>query len=58
MKLVEDGKIRPVIYKENYWGLEAVSRALEDVSARKTWGRAVVRVCEDEEDSNEEKARL
>jgi transcription elongation factor SPT5 len=58
MKLVEGGKIRPVIYKENYRGLEAVSRALEDVRVRKAWGRAVVRVSGDDEDSNEEKARL
>ncbi|KAI4713064.1 hypothetical protein J4E89_002042 [Alternaria sp. Ai002NY15] len=58
MKLVEDGKIRPVIYKEDYWGLEAVSRALEDVRERKAWGRAVIRVCEVEEDKTEQKARL
>ncbi|KAI4936400.1 hypothetical protein J4E85_001730 [Alternaria conjuncta] len=58
MNLVEDGKIRPVIYKEDYWGLEAVSRALEDVRERKAWGRAVIRVCEVEEDTTEQKARL
>ncbi|KAI4617503.1 hypothetical protein J4E80_005706 [Alternaria sp. BMP 0032] len=58
MKLVEDGKIRPVIYKEDYWGLEAVSRALEDVRERKAWGRAVIRACEVEEDKTEQKARL
>lgn len=46
--MVQDGSIRPVIYKEDYRGLEAVSRALEDVKARKAWGRAVVRVCSDE----------
>lgn len=58
MKLVEDGKIRPVIYNEDYWGLEAVSRALEDVRARKAWGRAVIRIFEAEEDKAEQKARL
>ncbi|KAI4951007.1 hypothetical protein J4E86_007516 [Alternaria arbusti] len=58
MKLVEDGKIRPVIYKEDYWGLETVSRALEDVRERKTWGRAVIRISEAEADKTEQKARL
>lgn len=49
MHLVDAGNIRPVVYKESYNGLEAVSKALEDVKARKTWGRAVVRICEDED---------
>lgn len=53
MRLVDAGSIRPVVYKENYNGLEAVGRALEDVKAHKAWGRAVVRVCE-----HEDKARL
>lgn len=48
MRLVQDGSIRPIIYKEDYRGLEMVNRALEDVKARRTWGRAVVRVCEDD----------
>ncbi|KAI4911852.1 hypothetical protein J4E90_006669 [Alternaria incomplexa] len=58
MKLVEDGQIRPVIYKEDYWGLETVSRALEGVRDRKAWGRAVIRICEAEVDKTEQKARL
>ena len=58
MKLVDDGEIRPVIYKEDYWGLETVGRALEDVRKRKAWGRAVIRICEAEEDKAEQKARL
>ncbi|CAO2657505.1 Nn.00g036310.m01.CDS01 [Neocucurbitaria sp. VM-36] len=51
MKLVESGKIKPVIYKEEYQGLEAVPRALEDAKEHKAWGRAVLRineVCETE----------
>ena len=58
MKLVEAGKIQPVMYKEDYRGLKAVSRALEDVKARKAWGRVVVRICEDEEVGGGQKARL
>lgn len=57
MKLVEDGKIQPLIYKENYLGLEAVSKALGDVRERKAWGRAVVRICEEEDEAGQ-KARL
>jgi NADPH:quinone reductase-like Zn-dependent oxidoreductase len=49
MKMVEEGKIRPVVYKEEYWGLEAVPRALENAKQHKTWGRAVLRIDEDPE---------
>lgn len=47
MKLVDAGKIEPVIYKEEYRGLESVPRALEDAKTHKAWGRAVLRVNED-----------
>ncbi|EMD65530.1 hypothetical protein COCSADRAFT_159170 [Bipolaris sorokiniana ND90Pr] len=53
VRLVDAGSIKPVVYKENYHGLEAVGRALEDVRAHRAWGRAVVRVCE-----HDDKARL
>jgi hypothetical protein len=53
VRLIDTGSIRPVVYREEYGGLEAVGRALEDVKAHKTWGRAVVRVCE-----HEDRARL
>lgn len=58
MTLVEADKIRPVTYKEDYRGLEAVSKALEDVKARKAWGRSVVKICEDVEVGDGQKARL
>jgi NADPH:quinone reductase-like Zn-dependent oxidoreductase len=57
MKMVEGGKIRSVIYKEEYRGLESVSRALEDAKTHKAWGRAVVRINEVEEEGKN-KARL
>ncbi|KAF3040248.1 transcription elongation factor spt5 [Didymella heteroderae] len=44
MSLVNDGKIQPVIYKEDYQGLEAVSKALEDAKDHKAWGRAILRI--------------
>jgi NADPH:quinone reductase-like Zn-dependent oxidoreductase len=46
MRLVEDGKIQPVIYKENYTGLGSVARAMEDARTHKAWGRAVLKVDE------------
>jgi hypothetical protein len=44
MVLVERGGIDPVLYKEEYNGLEMMAHALEDVRTHKTWGRAVVTV--------------
>lgn len=44
MSLVVSGEIQPVIYKEQYRGLEAVSRALEDAKDHKAWGRAILRI--------------
>jgi NADPH:quinone reductase-like Zn-dependent oxidoreductase len=58
MKLVEEGKIQPVIYKENYIGLESVSKALEDAKTHKAWGRAVLRIDDAAEQTERDKARL
>jgi len=44
MKFVKDGSVKPVIYKEKCVGLESIPRAMEDRKARKTWGRAIVRI--------------
>jgi NADPH:quinone reductase-like Zn-dependent oxidoreductase len=58
MKLVEQGSIRPVIYEEDYMGLESVAKALEDTKSHKAWGRAVIRIDEEVELENQSKARL
>jgi NADPH:quinone reductase-like Zn-dependent oxidoreductase len=58
MKLVEQGKIQPVIYKEVYRGLESVSKALEDAQLHKAWGRAVLRIDEEAEQEGRTIARL
>lgn len=58
MKLVDAGKIQPVIYKEDYRGLEAIPRALDDAKNHRAWGRAVLRINEDAEKEISEKARL
>jgi hypothetical protein len=36
MKLVNNGSIKPVIYKEKHVGLESIPRAMGDLKARKT----------------------
>lgn len=47
MKMVDEGLIKPVVYKKNYVGLDSIPRALEDMEARKTWGRALVTIAEE-----------
>ncbi|EHY54558.1 hypothetical protein HRR83_004320 [Exophiala dermatitidis] len=42
-QLLESGKIKPIIYA-TYQGLESVPRALDDLAARKVWGKAVVQI--------------
>lgn len=49
MSMVDDGKIKPVIYKEEYRGLEAVPKALEDAKAHKAWGRAILTIADNAE---------
>jgi len=49
MKMVKSGKIKPVIYEEEYHGLEAVPQGLKDMGTRKVWGRAVVTVSDPEQ---------
>jgi hypothetical protein len=34
--------MRPVIYHENYVGLDEISKGLVDLARRKTYGKAVV----------------
>lgn len=46
MRLVEEGKILPVIYDQVYDGLESVPKALQDAKEHRAWGRAVLRIDE------------
>ncbi|KAK7540816.1 uncharacterized protein J3D65DRAFT_644664 [Phyllosticta citribraziliensis] len=48
MALISQNKIRPVVYKQVYGGLDSVPKALQDVDERKIWGRAVVSVSEED----------
>ncbi|KAI9815985.1 MAG: hypothetical protein M1827_001977 [Pycnora praestabilis] len=43
-KMLDHGLIKPVIYEKRYQGLEDVPRALEDLTARKVWGKAVIHI--------------
>ncbi|KAF2709611.1 hypothetical protein K504DRAFT_406959 [Pleomassaria siparia CBS 279.74] len=47
MKMVESRSIKPVIYKEDYRGLEAVPSALDGLRTHKVWGRAILRINEE-----------
>lgn len=58
MKLVDEGKIQPVVYKEAYRGLEAVPKALEDAKKHRAWGRAVLRINEGPEAEAEANAEM
>jgi len=48
-RLVEQGKFRGTVFEGKYKGLADVGRALEDLETRKTWGKVVVDMPEEEE---------
>lgn len=56
MGLVESGAIKPMIYREQYRGLAELPRAMEDLKARRAWGRAILTV--DGEAEKQTRARL
>lgn len=43
-KLLDSKKVTPVTFEPVYEGLREVSRGLQDLEGRKTWGKAVIRV--------------
>ncbi|OAA62783.1 quinone oxidoreductase [Niveomyces insectorum RCEF 264] len=45
---IADGSVQPVVYDRAYRGLDAVKTALQDITDRKVWGKAVVLVDDDE----------
>ncbi|KAF2840494.1 zeta-crystallin [Patellaria atrata CBS 101060] len=49
MNLVETKGIKPIVYDREYIGLEAIGAGLKDQASRKSWGRAVMTVTEEEE---------
>lgn len=55
--MVDEGKIKAVVYSQAYLGLDSVGRAMNDLATHKVRGRAVVKIAEEEVDETEEKAR-
>jgi NADPH2:quinone reductase len=51
--LIEKGLLKPTIFEKEYRGLESVATAMQDVAARKVWGKAVILI-----DPEKEKPRL
>ncbi|KAJ9120242.1 hypothetical protein QFC22_003142 [Naganishia vaughanmartiniae] len=44
LALFSSGKLVPLVYDKVYDGLDAVADGLHDLESRKTWGKAIVRV--------------
>ncbi|PGH23718.1 hypothetical protein AJ80_02146 [Polytolypa hystricis UAMH7299] len=44
MALIAKGLVKPIIFEKKYHGLENVRTAMEDLQARKVYGKAVIRV--------------
>ncbi|KAJ8070124.1 hypothetical protein OCU04_000517 [Sclerotinia nivalis] len=43
-EMLKTGLVKPIVFGHKYNGLESVVKALEDLSARKVWGKEVVMV--------------
>lgn len=50
--LLDRNVLEPTVYDYEYVGLESVNEALQHLSGRKVWGKAVIRV------DDEQKSRL
>jgi len=51
--MLDQGLLKPTLYERQYIGLGSVSTALQDLSNRKVWGKAVIRI-----DDRDQKPRL
>ena len=49
-RLFESGKVKPSVYPE-VWDLVNISAGLEALEKRKTWGKVVVRIRNDDVDA-------
>lgn len=47
LEMFEQKRIKPTVFSRVYQGLEELPQGLMDLSERKTWGKAVVRIRED-----------
>lgn len=44
LNLIDEGKLRPAVFERIYNGLEELPQGLDDLSKRRTWGKAVLRI--------------
>ena len=51
MVMIHEGLIRPCVYEHVYKGLSSVSNALNDLAARKIWGKGVITISDDQSKS-------
>jgi NADPH:quinone reductase len=51
-QLIHEGFIRPCVYDHVYKDLSSVPSALNDLAARKVWGKGVIRIGEDQPRAN------
>lgn len=58
MSMLEKREVKPTVYERVYDGLESLSEALQDLQARKTWGKVAVRVRADPEHPPKGKAKI
>lgn len=58
MSLIKSGKAKPKVYPHVYEGLEALPQALKDLTDRKTWAKAVLRLRFDPEHPPKRQAKL
>ncbi|WVF71614.1 hypothetical protein IAT40_006422 [Kwoniella sp. CBS 6097] len=49
LDLLQEGKVKQILYPKRYIGLEKVSEGLGDIENRKTWGKAVVKIRSDDD---------
>ncbi|WVQ99274.1 hypothetical protein IAU59_006406 [Kwoniella sp. CBS 9459] len=57
LDLLQEGKVKQVLYPKEYIGLDRVSEGLGDIESRKTWGKAVVRIRGDDVDGGDDSKR-
>ena len=47
--MIEERLLKPTIFDRQYRGLESVATAMQDLAARKVWGKAVILIEHEEE---------
>lgn len=58
LQLVREGQLRPVIFEKIYKGLESLPEGLKALGSRGTWGKAVLRIKDDDSQAGSRSAKL